>query len=319
MSISAINIDGFKSTSLLSGTHKAARFICLVEPPAFAQGEAAFSSDTLAFLCNAAAIPAVNIQTTEEQIHPGASLISHMPYAVTTGELQLRYYIDNNAKTYEFFSAWLRNIVNHGAPNQPFSKHAGYNGANLAEVQYKSHYASTVRLYALDANNDSIMEVVFYDAFPTAMSDVQFDWSTTDDISSFTVTLSYYAYVPMTYPLNIQGGAGTLARTIRSLQPGRIIGTVQSPDEMESILSSITHTLTSSILPGFTQGIRDTLQGSLGQLGRSLVSAATGNAAGALSTIRNLGGNIQNYKSTLQSAVVNQASASLGRALRNFP
>ena len=316
MSISAIDINGFKSTSLLSGTHKAARFICVVEPPSFLQGESRFDNVSLAFLCNAASIPAVNIQTTEEQHLPGVSLTSHMPYGVTMGELQLRYYIDNTAQTYEFFSAWLRNVVNHGAVNEPFRNYSGYNGAATAEVQYKSHYASTVRLYALDINNDSLMEVVFYDAFPTGLSDVQFDWSTTDDISSFTVTMSYYTYVPMNFALTGSVG-GPLIRS-RSVRPDRY-GVILSPDEMESLAGSVTHTLTSSILPGLQGALRGALSGSLSNLGRSIVSAATGGAGNALNTLRSLGSNIQNYKSNLKANVVTQARNTLSRSLINFP
>lgn len=322
MSISAIDIDGFKSTSLLSGTHKAARFICVVEPPPAMLGDPEFDSESIAFLCNAAAIPAVNIQTSEEHHHPGASLISHMPYAVRLGELQLRYYIDNRGMTHEFFSTWLRNIVNHGAPNTDFRHHSGYQGALVGEVQYKSHYASTVRLYALDNNNGTLMETVFYDAFPTAVSDVQFDWSTVDDISSFTVTFAYYTYVNMRYPLVLSAGGGRGGVgyfPIRSRTVARTIGSVQTPEEIESIVGSVTNTLTSSILPGLVGGIRGALQGSLSQLGRSIVSAATGGAANALNTLRNAGANIRNYKNSLQSAVTNQAKASLSRRSATFP
>lgn len=325
MSISALDINGFKSQSLLAGTHKAARFVCVVEPPSWAQNERKFDNVTLAFLCSAANIPAVNIQTTEEVHIPGVSLTSHMPYGVAMGPLSLKYYIDNNAMTYEFFSAWLRNVVNHGPVNTPYQKYGGYNAAAVAEVQYKSHYTTTIRLYALDMNNDALLEVVFYNAYPTNLGDVQFDWSTTDDISTFNVEFHYETFVPMVYDLVSRPGGrrGWMRETFRSRTvAGRLFGAVFTPDEMEEIIGSVTHTLTSSVVPGLAALAGGALGGgaaSLRGLGQSIVSAAVGTASNAINTIKSLGNNIQNFKNSLKSQAVNAATNKLRKALRKFP
>jgi len=91
------------------------------------------------------------------------------------------------------------------------------------------------------------------------------------------------------------------------------------------MLAGISHTLSSSILPGLQSSLRGALSGSVNDIGRSILSAASGDTAHALNTIRSIGTNIRQYKNSLQQRAVSQAQNTLAtavsRAVRpiNFP
>lgn len=143
--------------------------------------------DNLIFLCGAAAIPGVQIQTTD--INPyGYGAIERRPTSPYFNLMTLNFYLDVDSSVYRFFTRWINNVINFNdkAVATKTADDAFYN-----EVQYKSEYATTVDIYVYDPAGNNFLEVKLVDAFPVELGQVNLSWGNYNTLAVVPVRLSY--------------------------------------------------------------------------------------------------------------------------------
>ena len=205
------NISNFSArVSKLGGLATSSNFLVAITPPRFMRStgvgitqpgapgtpqanarqgipELAAAADSLIFLCGAAAIPGVQIQTTD--INPyGYGAIERRPTSPYFNLMTLNFYLDVDSTVYRFFTRWINNVINFNdtAIATKTSDDAFYN-----EVQYKSEYATTVNVYVYDPAGNNFLEVRLVDAFPVELGQVNLSWGNYNTLAVVPVRLSY--------------------------------------------------------------------------------------------------------------------------------
>ena len=152
------------------------------------------------FFCQSANIPAMNLGSADTGTrlnkirNPGDELVYE--------DLYLRFLVDENMKNWYQVANWMREIAT------PYStKEFRYNRGDLksinkreATVDYataNNQWRCDCSLLILSSNYRVVSEVVFRDAWPTALSTLNFDASSSD-INYFTAEVAlrynYYDY-----------------------------------------------------------------------------------------------------------------------------
>ena len=152
------------------------------------------------FFCQSANIPAMNLGSADTGTrlnkirNPGDELVYE--------DLYLRFLVDENMKNWYQVANWMREIAT------PYStKEFRYNRGNLKsenkrEATYdyataNNQWRCDCSLLILSSNYRVVSEVVFRDAWPTALSTLNFDASSSD-INYFTAEVAlrynYYDY-----------------------------------------------------------------------------------------------------------------------------
>lgn len=130
-----------------------------------------FRVESLLLYCSQANIPGTNISTNPAKIF---SETFEFAYEKLYGPLSLSFYVDANMEVKKIFDAWTEKI------QDPKTKRFGY----------YSDYTTDITLNVFDNKNRNIYSIVFYEAFPKTVNDIQLDYSGTG-IMSLPVTFSY--------------------------------------------------------------------------------------------------------------------------------
>ena len=129
----------------------------------------------VSFFCQSANIPDITIGEAQvatplvDFFQPGEKL--------TFGQLNIRFLIQENMANYKELYNWLRGMGNPESTEEyknylqkQLYRFPGKNTSNTIEGLY-----SDASLFVLDSNNNPSIEIIFQDAFPTALSGLDFD------------------------------------------------------------------------------------------------------------------------------------------------
>lgn len=195
----AFDIEQFKSVHE-KGFLKPSNYLIYVYPPVWAMrdgGAQKWNGPDLAYLAASAALPGVQIFTTESKVFGQGPTIK-MPYDIVPTDLTLKFYADATGKSMAFFYDWLRNVVNLShVQNEPRA------GAFSNQLSYRSEYITKIdimlfrdkpRQLNVDPQDGSLMIFSLYDVYPTAISETTLDWQSGNEIMSFNVTFAYTSF-----------------------------------------------------------------------------------------------------------------------------
>jgi hypothetical protein len=95
--------------------------------------------------------------------------------------LQIKFLIDNGYKNYWAIWNWL-NLLN----NYKTSKSTAHNVVENDErlINPMSHYTSNFKIYGIDEYNNKIISFSYSDAFPTSLSEINFNSQDPSEINS---------------------------------------------------------------------------------------------------------------------------------------
>lgn len=198
----AFNIENFKSITE-KGFLKPSNFLVYVYPPVWAYrdgGAEKWNGPDLAYLAAGAALPGLQIFTTESKLF-GQGPTVKMPYDITPTDFTLKFYADGTGKSMAFFYDWLRNIVNLShTQTDPRS------GAFSNQISYRSDYITKIdiMLYndraqglqdtGANAQDGALMIFTLYDAFPISIAEPSLDWQSGNEILTFNITFAYTSF-----------------------------------------------------------------------------------------------------------------------------
>lgn len=179
------------------------------------------AADNLLFLCSAAAIPGVQIQTTDIQPY-GYGAIERRPTAAFFNTARMNYYVDVNSTVYQFFTKWISCIVNF---NDSAIGTRTSDGAFYNEVQYKEMYATTITIYVYDPAGNTFLEVLLKDAFPIELGQVNLTWGNYNSLAVLPINISYQNWVSNYTPAAQISASGLRNLTLASalLRAGTLV------------------------------------------------------------------------------------------------
>lgn len=144
----------------------------LTEIPEVMQNEGSNALDNLSVYCKAVSIPSQTI-TTDNAIFP--SYTEPMPKGKTYGQFTASFYVSNGMAEYKYFEKWMNAIFNRGT----------------ARVTYKNKIIGRCTVEQLDMAGRCHSLWTFFDIFPTEISSLKFDYSSTNQNMNVDVTFAY--------------------------------------------------------------------------------------------------------------------------------
>lgn len=168
-------ISAFKA-QMQGGGARPNQFRVEVTPPAFAVGGAS-AGQALQFLCRSAALPASTVGDIEA-MYRGRAV--HFAGERTFAPWTITVYNDTNFLIRNAMESWSDRILNYDATNG---------------VMRPSDYQVDISVYQLDRNDQEIKVYKFFDAYPTAVSQIQLDFESNAQIEQFDVEFTYNYFV----------------------------------------------------------------------------------------------------------------------------
>jgi len=159
-------------------------------PPPFMMAGQSDTAQFLPFVCEAANLPGMSLATSEIRRY-GYGPIERKPYAPVFMDQTFTMLGDGTGTVHRFFYNWMNGIVN--SSSMPYSAWGvSYNGARPFEVEFKSEYATDIKITAIDEANKKVIVVTLHEAYPVFMGDINMAWSDNDSIMRLPVTFTYY-------------------------------------------------------------------------------------------------------------------------------
>jgi hypothetical protein len=114
----------------------------------------------LNFRCENAELPSRSLATADMKI--GTNPIEKHAYMSYYGTTNLTFIVGGDMKEKVFFDNWLEYI----------------NPSSTFDLNYRNDYVTTVRVNQYDNQNNLAYSIDLIDAFPTAVNQIDLDWST---------------------------------------------------------------------------------------------------------------------------------------------
>jgi hypothetical protein len=141
---------------------------------------------TVKYFCQTANIPGVNIGTAEYStpfldIHTPGTKITYSPF-------DMKFLVDEDLKGWREIHDWFRAI----ATPVSFEERNTITQMNTRKQGKSLLNYSDITLTVLNALNNPVVRVQFINAFPTSLSDIEFDTgASADDILTATTSFTY--------------------------------------------------------------------------------------------------------------------------------
>lgn len=145
-------------------------------------------------MCDSASLPGVAIQTSETRRY-GYGPAEKYGFAPIFNNVQMTFVADKRGSVHDFFYNWTKLIANYENRNGNLRQFDLTNPVTedqrVFEISYKDDYKVLVEIIVFNDNGKEIMKVTLYNAFPTAVGDVQLNWNDTGDFVRIPVSFTY--------------------------------------------------------------------------------------------------------------------------------
>jgi len=173
-----MSIETLKSlVSKAGGYARSNRFSLSIGP---SRASNSVLNEASTFFCESVSIPGKDITTFEYSFNAMRNTVKYAN-GYTFPDVTCTFNLTNDYRVKKFFDSWLKLIV-----------------ANDYTIRYASDYERSVVITQLNQQNEQVYQVELLNAFPTSLSSIDLSNSTTDDISKFSVTLTYIDYIIIT-------------------------------------------------------------------------------------------------------------------------
>jgi hypothetical protein len=251
------DINKFRSTiSAKNGLLRTNKFYVEIGPPPMMAGAGNEVAKIIPFLTEATNVPGMSLATSEIRRY-GYGPIERKPYAPVFTDQTFTFLGDGTGQVHQFFYSWMNGIVK--SDRMPYSSFGvGYNGLRPFEVEYKSEYATDIRITVLDEANKKVIVVILHEAYPIFMGDTALSWADNDNIMRFPVTFTFFNWSLEEIDLSgllDSGGGGNLSLLQRILKVGSAIQTISSIRKPTGVADVINIVNNSKIAIGGLTGI----------------------------------------------------------------
>lgn len=167
-------------------------------------GEDRRIAQELEMWCEAASIPTIGIQTNKVYRY-GVGVPESRPYSKIFTDVNVTYIADGYNEKWKFFENWTNLIFNtnmEGGINEVSdlagAGFGGFQGTNAGympmlpyELAYRDEYISDVIIDVFRPTGECVTSVTLRDAFPVAVSGLDFNWKDNDSYAKLQITFAY--------------------------------------------------------------------------------------------------------------------------------
>ena len=129
-------------------------------------------AETLSFRCEAAVLPGRTLQTADLRIYGPTE---KFPYQSSFEDVSFTFIVTDSMAEKLFFNTWMDII----------------NPQNTWNFEYKKNYVMDIKIDQYDNMDNVVHTVRLIDAFPTAVNQLDLNWSSQNDYHKLTVTFAY--------------------------------------------------------------------------------------------------------------------------------
>lgn len=241
------------AVSRLNGFSRPAYFYVEIAPPLMMREETE-NARTLAFLSESTSLPGVSLATSDVRRF-GYGPIEKKPYAPIFVDSTFTFLVDGSGMIQKFFYKWMNGIVKFD--DMPFGGY-GQAGQTLIapfEVNYKEQYRTDILITTVDENNNDIINVRLFDAYPIFMGDVALGWADTDSVARLPITFTYFNWKIENININqlqTKREEGILQKVIRAGTALQTLSTIRKPNSVADVINVVNN---SKIAIGGLSGI----------------------------------------------------------------
>ena len=154
------------------------------------------TQDQLTFMCKAAAVPEVAVDTVLVNGHEAMGVVREQPTIVTYSKpFQITVIADRDYTVYKEMREWFDTISLNA---NPFSRFVPSASGNSQRINYYNSFTKQITLKKLEQNGeqdfDSPFEVEFNKAYPIRIGELALDTESRDSYMEFTVSFTYETY-----------------------------------------------------------------------------------------------------------------------------
>lgn len=170
------DLNDFLALIKETGVSSPSLFKVEITPP---KGMAEFATyaKTLTLLCDAAALPSLNVMTQDALTYGPSKPI---PYNVQYGAVMCSFIVERDLSVKQFFDKWFRTI------SDPLT----YN------LNFSDQYATKIVITQLDRAMKEVYSVHLYDAYPTVMNQMDLNYRHTNETHRLQIQFMYKKWVP---------------------------------------------------------------------------------------------------------------------------
>lgn len=202
------------------------------------------------------ATPGIGLTTTDIRRY-GYGPTEKKPNGVVYQDITFNYILDTEHNQHKFFYDWLDLIVSHSkGPGE--SKGNNFRDMQSYEVGYKNSYAVPIDIFAFDERFEKASSIgrtwtILTGAYPTAIGDIQYNWSGVDSLIRLPVTFTYQYWRHhehygnnITGDLNLSGGpqAGLFGNLLKVGTAIQALSTIRSPRNIQDVVNLVNVTKT---------------------------------------------------------------------------
>ena len=169
------SIESFKAMTKASFARPTKFSVEIHQPTSLLSGVGNRSElDRVHMNCKSVSIPEKSIGVTE--VDQGFRAFAKE--LLFENQFSVGIYLSSDMMELKFFQRWLDHIV------KPHNHH----------IQYYKNYIGTFKIISLDTYSEKSMETTFYDAYPKAIGNIDYDYATVNEILEIEVTINYRYY-----------------------------------------------------------------------------------------------------------------------------
>lgn len=148
-----------------------------------------FGERELTLFCKSVNAPGMAITTLP--FEPVGQLPRVFPKKLQNNPIAAIFMVDSDHHVLRFFHRWVQTIVNYGTKGG--GQFSEVDGKLPYEIGYKKDYSCrlTIKHYSNQSNPDKYYEMIFDNAFPIAIGDLNFAWENNDQYLTLPISFSY--------------------------------------------------------------------------------------------------------------------------------
>ena len=214
----------------INGLWQPNRYVVEIHPRAAAHPMVADKVRDMKFLCNSAALPGIQIITSDHR-RQNMGTFDRRPFGVQATDIPLTFFIDQKGVVLSMFRAWTNHIINYSYTKGEHGRDR-FADKGLFEVGYRDEYLCDIDIFCLDQKQENIIIYHLYEAFPMQVGDVTTAWAETDNIGLLPVQFTFRTY-DITYQ-QISAATETADTRSRNLSVDTESGTVQNGSAVDT-------------------------------------------------------------------------------------
>lgn len=190
-----MDISQFKASINRRGILLKNKFLMVIQPP---KGLTAKFKDfrDITLRASDVSFPTAALQTYDGHFRYGYGVPEKIPFGATFEDTTAHFLVSRDAVEVGLFNQWMNLIMNTDTSKGVWTEGSEKQGA--FELSYKSEYATTITIFVYNEEQDKVIEITLYDAYPHRTNIDNLSWQNSSTPMVLSVNIIFKNYVMKT-------------------------------------------------------------------------------------------------------------------------